>query len=169
MAELTQSKHKLFAVTAPKGWAEVMMELNHQAGIAAGGEKRKRNTSDNDRQVKKKQLQQALHSGMPVAIYCGNGTSADSSGIPYWLAHGKGAQGVAAKSKFKVKKAFCSSGVQFKKGQWAGDLTQLDFKAVDRQQRPAAAHTDRRSVCSGASPVTCCQCPSRRAARLRTT
>jgi hypothetical protein len=34
---------------------------------------------------------------MPVAIYCGSGASAGSSGIPYW-------QGSAA--KFKAKKAF---------------------------------------------------------------
>jgi hypothetical protein len=39
---------------------------------------------------------------MPVAIYCGSGAPADSSGIPYWLTHVKGAQGSAA--KFKAKK-----------------------------------------------------------------
>jgi hypothetical protein len=50
------------------------------------------------------QLQQALQPGMSVAIYCGSGASVDSSGIPYWLTHAKGAQGSAA--KFKAKKAF---------------------------------------------------------------
>ena len=48
-----------------------------------------------------RQLQQALQPGMPVAIYCGSGASADSSGIPYWLAHVKGAQGSAAKMKVR--------------------------------------------------------------------
>ena len=56
----------------------------------------------------------------------------------------KGAQGGAA--KFKVKKAFCSSGVQFKKGQWAVDLTQLDFKAVDSSGQQQHTRTD--TVCT---------------------
>jgi hypothetical protein len=118
--------------------------MKQEAGVASGGKKRKRNTSDSDWQVKEKQLQQALHPDMLVAIYCGNGTSADSSGIPYWLAHVKGAQGGAA--KFKVKKAFCSSGVQFKKGQWAVDLTQLDCKAVDSSGQQQHTRTD--TVCT---------------------
>ena len=83
MTELTQSKRKSFAVTASKGWGEVVMELKQEAGVAAGGRKRKRGESDSGWQVKEKQLHQALHPGMLVAIYCGNGTSADSSGIPY--------------------------------------------------------------------------------------
>jgi hypothetical protein len=49
--------------------------------------KRKRSKSDIGWQVKVKQLLEALKPGMPVAIYCGTGTSVDSSDIPYWLAH----------------------------------------------------------------------------------
>ena len=60
MAELTQSKRKSFAVTASKGWAEVVMELKQEAGVAAGGRKRKRGESDSGWQVKEKQLHQAL-------------------------------------------------------------------------------------------------------------
>jgi hypothetical protein len=56
---------------------------------------------------------------MPVAIYCGSGASADSSGIPYWLVHVKGAQGSAAKMKVRseegIPHSFRPSGVQFKR------------------------------------------------------
>jgi hypothetical protein len=144
MAEVTQSKHKLFAVTESKGWAEVVMELKQEAGIAAGGRKRRRGKSDIGWQVKEKQLQGALKPGMLVAVYCGTGTSADSSSTPYWLAHVKGTQGGAA--KFKVKSAFSSCGIPFRKNQWAVDLTQLDFKAVDRSGHQQHTRTD--AVCA---------------------
>jgi hypothetical protein len=133
MAELTQSKHKSFAVKGTRRWAEVMMELKQEAGIAAGGKKRKRGESDSGWKVKEKQLQEALEPGMLVAVYCGTGMFADSSDITYWLAHVKGAQGSAA--KFKVKSAFSSCGIDFKKNQWA-------VNAVDRSGHQQHARTD---------------------------
>ena len=140
MAEITQSRHKSFAVKGTKGWAEVAMDLKQEAGIGAGGKKRKRGDSDSGWQVKEKQLREALKPGMLVAVYCDIGTSAHPSDIPYWLAHVKGAQGGAA--KFKVKSAFSSCGIAFKKNQWAVDLTQLHFKAVDRSGHQQHTRTD---------------------------
>jgi hypothetical protein len=45
------------------------MELKQEAGIGAGGKKRKRGESDSGWQVKEKQLREALKPGVLVAVY----------------------------------------------------------------------------------------------------
>jgi hypothetical protein len=45
------------------------MELKQEAGIGAGGKKRKRGDSDSGWQVKEKQLREALKPGVLVAVY----------------------------------------------------------------------------------------------------
>jgi hypothetical protein len=138
------SQHKEFPATPSKGWSEVTMSLKQEVGIAAGSKKRKRGDSDEGWKVKEKQLQQKLQPGMLVAIYCGTDKSSDKTDIPYWLAHVKGGQGGVA--KFKVKKGFSSSGIDFKKNQWAVDLTQLDFQKADGSGGQQHTRTD--TVCT---------------------
>ena len=138
MCELTVSTHKAHTFDRRIGWAETQMYLKQETGIAAGGKKPKRGESDAGWKIKEQQVMAALEPGKLVAIYCGS--DADTSGIPYWLAHVKAAEGGAA--KYRVKKTFSQCGVSFKKNSYAIDLTQLDFKTTDRQGRQQYTRTD---------------------------